>query len=73
MIDTHKIFQRLQRVGFSTEQAEALNDALKEAVIGGDVATKRDIAESEARMTWRIATMLIAQVGVLFTLLKLFP
>jgi hypothetical protein len=84
VIDTHKIYQRLRHGGFSAEQAEALTYVLKEAVFGGDVAkkcdmaelqmiTKHDLAEIEARITWRIATMLIIQTGVLFALLKLFP
>jgi len=36
------------------------------------LATKADLAQLEAGLTWRFAVMLVAQVGVLFTIIKLF-
>ncbi len=41
--DTHKFIRRLEQAGMSPEQAEAVSEALKDAVAAADVATKGDL------------------------------
>ena len=70
--------------GYSPElnPAEMLNQDVKTNALGRrrpldiaelKAATRADIAEVEASLLRWMATMLVAQVGVLFALLKLFP
>ena len=61
--DTLKMAQRLEAAGFAAPQAAAASEALAEALIGADLATKGDInalqgelkaATDEFNQTWQI-------------------
>lgn len=41
--DTHKFIRKLEAAGFSTEQAEAISDAFKDASGEADLVTKKDL------------------------------
>jgi len=41
--DTHKFIRKLKESGFEERQAEGISDALKDAEIGYDLATRRDV------------------------------
>ena len=70
MIDTHAIARQLAGAGLTTEQADAITDAVRQAAEHGDyatraeldsLATKVDLASLEARLTWRFAGAMLAQ------------
>lgn len=80
--DTHRFVISLQKSGFSTEQAEGINNALNEALQTADVATKGDIREMEARIEAKmeaatasiikwLAGLMIAQGAAIAALVKL--
>lgn len=49
--DTMAALRRLEAKGFSSEQAEAITETVREGVTGG-VATKADIAELKTELKW---------------------
>ena len=63
MLDTHAIARRL--TGLSTEQADAIPDAVRGAADHGDHVTpealRAEFASLEARPTWRFAGAMLAQ------------
>ncbi|TSE19705.1 hypothetical protein Talka_01424 [Tepidimonas alkaliphilus] len=67
--DTHKFVKRLQSSGLTPEQAEALVDALKDAVTDSQVATKHDLAELKYDLLKWIVGLALAQFGVLIGIL----
>lgn len=77
--DTHKAVKALREAGFDDIQAEAVVATVGDA-IGGNVATKTDIAELKAdlselkadlyRHLWLMAAGI---VGLTVTLVKLIP
>jgi hypothetical protein len=71
--DTLKLARKWRETGLESGKADQMVIALNEELESGDIATKNDLKDMEIRLTWRIATMLIAQVGVLFALMKFFP
>jgi len=79
--DTLKFVKRLKAAGFAEDQAEALSDAQKESlteILDTTLATKSDIVRLEKEIVsvksdiikW-VAVMLVAQAGVVATLVKL--
>ena len=79
--DTSDYARQLQKAGFTEHQAEVQVDALR-TLIENDLATKqdlaritaemrKDIAESKAETLKWIGGMLLAQVGLGVTLMKL--
>jgi len=48
--DTHKFIRTLEAAGLSTQQAEAIADAFRDATGEAELATKRDIEHLEARI-----------------------
>jgi hypothetical protein len=48
--DTHKFIRKLESAGFTTDQAEAVADAFRDASGEADLATKRDIRELELKI-----------------------
>jgi hypothetical protein len=48
--DTLKMAQRLEAAGFAAPQAAGASEALAEALVGADLATKGDIAALQAGM-----------------------
>ncbi len=70
MFDTHTIARQLTGAGLTTEQADVITDAVRQAADHGDyatrtelesLATKVDLASLEARLTWRFAGAILAQ------------
>lgn len=49
--DTMAALRRLEAKGFSSDQAEAITETVREGVTGG-VATKADIAELKTELKW---------------------
>ena len=78
--DTHDFVRRLIEAGLDSRQAEAVVRVVVEAQT--ELATKRDLAELETRLSNRIETLeyrmtiklgglMIAAVGIVATLVKL--
>ena len=70
MLDTHAIARQLTGAGLTAEQADAITDAVRQAAEREDyatrtelesLATKLDLANLEARLTWRFAGAMLAQ------------
>ena len=65
MLDTHAIARRLTGAGLSAEQADAITDAVREAVEHGEYVTpatlRAELAGLEARVTWRFVGAMLAQ------------
>ena len=65
MLDTHAIARRLTGAGLSAEQADAITDAVREAVEHGEYVTpeilRAELATVEARVTWRFVGAMLAQ------------
>ena len=57
--DTLAVTRQLKARGFSSDQAEAITEAVRAGVTGG-VATKADMAELKAELTWRIIVIGLA-------------
>ncbi len=70
--DTYAFVKALEAKGFTIEQAEGINEALKNALTVAEVATKRDLTDLEYRLTLKIGTMLIATIGAVTAIGKLF-
>ena len=75
--DTHRLMTHLTQKGFSTQQAEALIEAVQEIDLS-EVATKQDVTlikheleKLELRLTLKLGTLTTAGIGVL-ALLKYF-
>lgn len=83
--DTHQLVKELKAKGFSDSQAEGINDALKNALTVAEVATTRDIRESELRLEvkisdikaelvrWVVGAGLLQTALIAGLLLKLIP
>ena len=72
--DTLKLARRRrEQSGFTPEHAEAVSEALADAIGGAELATKADLRELEQRLTIKLGGMLIVAVGVLLAALKFFP
>ena len=82
--DTLKIAKLLRDAGLPEAQAEAVADAIRAGVQGGDLATKGDLREVELRLENKIEAtkndllkwfveIAFAQSALIVTLLKLFP
>lgn len=80
--DTHRFVISLQKSGFTTEQAEGINNALNEALQTADVATKADLknavseiksdnADQRTKIVQWLAGLMIAQAAVISALVKL--
>lgn len=69
--DTHQLVKELQQKGFTPDQAEGINDALKNALTVAEVATTRDLKELEYRLTIKLGTLIAASIGIVAALVKL--
>lgn len=80
--DTHRFVINLQKSGFTTEQAEGINNALNEALQTADVATKADLknavseiksdnADQRTKIVQWLAGLMIGQAAVITALVKL--
>ncbi len=81
-LDTHETVKRLTAAGFTDAQAEALTEAVKQAVDLdlSNLATKtdiaeirREIAEVKADLVKWVVGVGFAQVATVLAVLKLFP
>ena len=61
--DTHQLVKELKAKGFSDDQAEGINDALKNALNVAEVATRRDWKELELNLTIKIGVLIVAALG----------
>lgn len=80
--DTHQLVKELKAKGFSDDQAEGINDALKNALTVAEVATRRDLKELEAatrrdikelelNLTIKIGVLIVAALGFMTALQKM--
>ena len=76
--DTLKFVQTLRQSGVEEKQAEAIAVAVRETHDSAELATKhdietlrRDIRESEMRMTIKMGAFMSAAVGIIVALVKL--
>ncbi len=68
--DTHQLVKELQQRGFSPDQAERINDALKNALTVVEVATRRDLKELELNLTIKIGVLIVAALGLMTAIQK---
>jgi len=75
--DTLTAARRLTDAGMPREQAEAVAETARQAASREDLVTKADLkadlANLEARLTWRIFVVVGVVNGLLFAALKLVP
>ena len=75
--DTLAYSKRLQAAGMSAAQADALadaqRDAFKEVIELNELATKKDIRESEIRLIKWVVGAALAQTAILVGVMALFP
>ncbi|AJP48098.1 hypothetical protein PG1C_05735 [Rugosibacter aromaticivorans] len=69
--DTHQFVKTLEKRGFTQDQAEGINEALKDALTVAEVATKHDLRELEYRLTLKLGTLIAAAIGIVATIVKL--
>jgi hypothetical protein len=79
--DTHQLVKELKARGFSDDQAEGINDALKNALTVAEVATRRDLKELEEatrrdikvlelNLTIKIGVLIVAALGFIAAIQK---
>jgi hypothetical protein len=73
--DTLQFVKNLQAKGFAPEQAEGINDALKNIMTTAEVCTKQDLKAELADakydiIKWNVGTI-FAAVGLTITIIKL--
>ena len=79
VLDTLAVARRLEQAGMDRRQAEAVAEAAGEAAEANraDLVTKADlkseIAALEARLTWRMVGIVLAQGALVVALLKVVP
>ncbi len=77
--DTHEFVKRLKAAGMPEEQAEVVTDAIRDSrnLDLSHLATKQDlqleIKALEIRLIKWMVGVAAAVIGILFTLLRLFP
>jgi hypothetical protein len=65
--DTLQLARGFEAAGFPLDQASKMAEAVAQATIGADLATKADLRELEQRLTIRVGGMLIIAVVILLT------
>ena len=69
MLDTLATARRLADAGIKPEHADAITAAIRDGRESDDAATRgelrAELAELEARLTWRFAGAMLAQTGVI--------
>lgn len=68
--DTLSYSKKLKAAGFTEEQAEIQAESLKE-ILGTELTTKKDLAETKVEIIKWVAGMLVAQAAIVATLVKL--
>ena len=69
--DTYRTVKELVEAGFDESQAEAVVDAVGNAMGEGELATKSDLKELESRMTLKFMWMMIGSISITTALLSL--
>ena len=69
--DTYRTVKELVEAGFDESQAEAVVDAVGNAMGEGELATKSDLKELESRMTLKFMWMMIGSISKTTALLSL--
>ncbi|MFZ4539466.1 hypothetical protein [Propionivibrio sp.] len=69
--DTHQLVKELKANGFSDDQAEGINDALKNALNVADVATRRGLKALELNLTIKIGVLIVAALGFMTAIQKM--
>ena len=64
MYDKHSVIQRLQKRGFSDEQAEGIAEVLSDTDLS-QLVTKFDLERALHRQTWGLIGVMFAQFAVL--------
>ena len=65
--DTLHLARGFEAAGFPLDQASKMAEAVAQATIGADLATKKDLRDLEQRLTIRVGVMLVVAVGLLLT------
>ena len=69
MLDTLATARSLTEAGIKPEHADAITAAIRDGRESADTVTRAglraDLAELEARLTWRFAGAMLAQTGVI--------
>ena len=68
--DTLSYSKKLKAAGFTEQQAEIQAETLKE-ILGTELTTKKDLAETKVEIIKWVAGMLVAQAAIVATLVKL--
>lgn len=68
--DTLSYAKKLKSAGFTEEQAEIQAQTLKE-ILGTELTTKKDLADTKVEIIKWVAGMLVAQAAIVATLVKL--
>jgi hypothetical protein len=63
--DTLKLARRLEAAGIEHKQAGDMAEAIAEATMSADLATKRDLRDLSQQLTIRFGSMLVLAVGIL--------
>jgi len=70
--DTHRFVKILEDAGFDERQAEAVAEAVSNAHIEAELATKSDLRELEYRLIIKLGAMMAASITIVAVLVKLF-
>ena len=68
--DTLSYSKKLKAAGFTEEQTEIQAETLKE-ILGTELTTKKDLAETKVEIIKWVGGMLVAQAAIVATLVKL--
>ena len=71
--DTLQLARGFEAAGFPLDQASKMAEAVAQATIGADLATKRDLRELEQRLTIRLSAAMVVIAGLLFGALHYWP
>lgn len=69
--DTHRFIKTLEQAGFDEKQAKAVAEAVSQAHLEAELATKNDLKELEYRLTIKLGAMMVTAVTVVAVLVKL--
>ena len=69
--DTHRFIKTLEQAGFDEKQAEAVAEAVSQAHVEAELATKSDLKELEYRLIIKLGAMMVTAVSIVAVLVKL--
>jgi hypothetical protein len=71
--DTLQLARGFEAAGFPLDQASKMAEAVAQATVSADLATKRDLRELEQRLTIRLSAAMVVVAGLLFGALHYWP